>query len=202
MQGALKCSSIIHLMFILSLLDLRSSSFIISVVDLALPSSLARRVVEIRFNPLTMKTLFAVGLACLAVMPLIADESESEVIPWVRLPEACQAAVRQLGEDIQLVRIEAKQEYGIQVYDVRMLRAGEPMKVELTAEGRFLEFEESVSPSQLPQKVLEVMQRSATGKTEVRATAVILYAYKIEYEDGRPAVLLDAAGKTPVFEQD
>lgn len=154
-----------------------------------------------------MKTLFALGLVCLTVWPLFADEGEAgegdyEVIPWVRLPDSCQNAIRQLGDDIKLVRIESKQEYGIQVYNVRMLRKGEPMKVELTAEGRFLEFEETVPPAQLPQKVKEVLQRSANLKTEVRATAVILYAYKIEYEDGRPAILMDAAGKTPVFEQD
>lgn len=100
------------------------------------------------------------------------------------------------------MRIESKQEYGIQVYDVRMLRAGEPMKVELTAGGRFLEFEETVTPAELPPMVREAMQRSADEKTEVRTTAVILYAYKIEFEDGWPPVLVDASGKTPAFERD
>lgn len=154
-----------------------------------------------------MKPLLTACLLCVFAPWLIADEGESgegqsEIIPWVRLPENCQEAVRRLGEDIQLVRIEAKQEYGIQVYNVRLLRAGEPMKVELTAEGRFLEFEETVPESQLPAKVLDVVKRTKESKTGMRVTAVILYAYKVEYEDGRPAVLLDAAGKTPRFEQD
>ncbi|GAB5562424.1 MAG: hypothetical protein SynsKO_40710 [Synoicihabitans sp.] len=154
-----------------------------------------------------MKRFLISGLLCLLLWPALADQGEmeegqAEIIPWVRLPEPCQDAIRRLGEDVQLVRIEAKQEYGISVFEVRLLRGGEPMKVELTAEGRFLEFEETVPPGQLPPRVREVMQRSIDAKTEVRATAVILYAYKIEFEDGRPPVLIDAAGQTPGFEQD
>lgn len=154
-----------------------------------------------------MNKLFTLGLFCICVWAALADESPgeegaAEVIPWVRLPLVCQNAIKSLGLDLELFRIEAKQEYGMQVYEIRLAREGAAMKVELTSTGRFLEVEEVIPVERLPPAVHAMMHQSSDDKTEVRATAVVLYAYKIEFEDGRPPQLVDASGKAPRFERD
>ena len=154
-----------------------------------------------------MKKIVFCCLLIFSGISLWADESEGgerryEIIPWVRLPPACQDAVRRLGDDIKLVRIEQGWEYGIEVFEVRMLRDGLPLKLEMTAEGRFLEFEETVALTQLPFAVRELVEKSPDDKTEVRASAVIIYGFKIEYEDGRPPLVVDASGNPPNFVED
>lgn len=134
--------------------------------------------------------------------PAGGDEGSEDVIPWIRLPRPCQNAVKAYKPDIELLLIKKKAEYGTLIYEVEFESKGVYSKIEMTGDGRFLEVEEELNLSQLPPHVRKLIEKKPDDKTELRAKAVILYTYKIEYEDGRPPIHVDATGHPAMIEHD